>query len=194
MNAEMPTEPGKAMDILQASARLFRQKGYAATSTRDIARAVGMQSGSIFYYFRTKEDILLAVMRESLHRITEAVLQARAAALEPIEQLQAMIAAHLHVLLEEGDDFSVIFFDEWKSLSEKGKTEIRTLRDHYETLWQEVLETLAKTHAVRANSRVCRLFLLGGLNATVYWYRRDGGLSVAEIAAEIGRLFVGAPH
>jgi len=190
MNAEKaPSESSKAMEILQAAARLFREKGYTATSVRDIAQAVRMQSGSIFYYFKTKEDILLAVMRESLRLITEAVLQARAAFAEPLQQLQAMIAAHLHVLLEEVDDFSTIFFDEWKSLSAKGKAEIRVLRDRYETIWQEVLARLAQTDDRQVNPKIFRLFLLGGLNATVYWYRHDGGLSVPEIASEIGKLF-----
>jgi hypothetical protein len=129
-------------------------------------------------------------MRESLRLITEAVLQARATSSEPLQQLQAMIAAHLRVLLEEGDDFSVIFFDEWKSLSAKGKAEIRVLRDRYETIWQEVIATLLKTDDRHANPKIFRLFLLGGLNATVYWYHRDGNLSVLQIATEIGKLFV----
>jgi len=80
-----------------------------------------MHSGSIFYYFKTKEDILLAVMRESLRLITEAVLQARAAFAEPLQQLQAMIAAHLHVLLEEVDDFPPSFSTNGRACPQKAR-------------------------------------------------------------------------
>ncbi|MCW8978209.1 MAG: TetR/AcrR family transcriptional regulator, partial [Marinobacter sp.] len=52
--------------LLTEAARLFREKGYERTTVRDLAAAVGIQSGSLFHHFRTKEEILKAVMVETI--------------------------------------------------------------------------------------------------------------------------------
>src|SRR5512141_1909323 len=53
-------------ELLRSAARLFHRKGFHATSTRDIAAAVGMQSGSPFYHFKSKGALLFAVMEEGM--------------------------------------------------------------------------------------------------------------------------------
>jgi AcrR family transcriptional regulator len=55
-------EANRREDLLRAAARLFVEKGFDATTTRDIAEAVGMCSGSPFYHFRSKQDLLKAAM------------------------------------------------------------------------------------------------------------------------------------
>lgn len=61
--------------LLKEAARLFRDKGYERTTVRDLAAAVGIQSGSLFHHFRTKEEILKAVMVETI-RLNTALMQA----------------------------------------------------------------------------------------------------------------------
>ncbi|RZL54299.1 MAG: TetR/AcrR family transcriptional regulator, partial [Variovorax sp.] len=53
-------------ELIEGAARLFRQQGFSATTTRDIAAAAGMQSGSPFYHFESKEALLAAVMLEGM--------------------------------------------------------------------------------------------------------------------------------
>ena len=59
--------------ILDVAAKLFREKGYAATSMRDIAAAVGMLPGSIYYHFPAKEDLLVAVYADGVRMISDSV-------------------------------------------------------------------------------------------------------------------------
>src|SRR5690349_10855575 len=66
--------------LIAGAARLFRRKGFDATSTRDIAAAAGMQSGSPFYHFRSKQALLFAVMEEGMRHAVERQRQAIAAA------------------------------------------------------------------------------------------------------------------
>jgi len=68
-----PDDAGRRGQIVRESARLFREKGYEATSVRDIAAATGLQSGSWVYHFRTKQDILAAVMEEGLKQALERI-------------------------------------------------------------------------------------------------------------------------
>ncbi|MFT4195467.1 TetR/AcrR family transcriptional regulator, partial [Ottowia sp.] len=69
-------EGNRRQALLQAAARLFRGKGFDGTSTRDIAAAAGMQSGSPFYFFASKQALLAAVMQEGMARATAGQAQA----------------------------------------------------------------------------------------------------------------------
>ena len=75
--ADTGLEPNRRAELLRAAAKLFVEKGFDATTTRDIAEAVGMRSGSPFYHFRSKQELLKAAMIEGLDagnaRIAEAI-------------------------------------------------------------------------------------------------------------------------
>lgn len=81
--------------LLSAAAHLFRDKGFDRTTVRDIAAAVGIQSGSIFHHFKSKEDILFAVMEEVIRFNTERLRQAVADGATPLEQLRNLVRAEL---------------------------------------------------------------------------------------------------
>src|SRR6056297_1365669 len=81
--------------LLREAAGLFRDKGYERTTVRDLAAAVGIQSGSLFHHFRTKEEILKAVMVETI-RLNTALMQAAVAAADSSRQkLRGLIRAEL---------------------------------------------------------------------------------------------------
>src|SRR2546427_10521338 len=82
-------------ELLSASARLFRQKGFDGTSIRDISSAAGMQSGSPFYHFKTKQDILVAVMEEGLTEGLRLTSEVMALAASPEDKLVRMIRTQL---------------------------------------------------------------------------------------------------
>ena len=71
-------ENSRRMELVRAAARLFRDRGYERTTVRDIGNAVGLQSGSLFYHFRTKEEILVAVMALGISNTTEQLAAALA--------------------------------------------------------------------------------------------------------------------
>ena len=104
--------------LLKEAARLFRDKGYERTTVRDLAAAVGIQSGSLFHHFRTKEDILKAVMVETI-RLNTALMQAAMDAVDaPRDKLRALIRAELESINGlTGEAMAVLVF-EWRSLSE----------------------------------------------------------------------------
>jgi AcrR family transcriptional regulator len=84
-------EPNRRGDIVRAAGRLFAEKGYAATTIRDIARAVDMQSGSPFYHFKTKHDMLRAVVLEGIAAINDAVIRAANSGGTPRATFEAML-------------------------------------------------------------------------------------------------------
>ncbi|NWN91252.1 TetR/AcrR family transcriptional regulator [Marinobacter adhaerens] len=172
--------------LLREAARLFRDKGYERTTVRDLAAAVGIQSGSLFHHFRTKEEILKAVMVETI-RLNTAVMQAAMEAADTNrEKLRALISAELESINgQTGEAMAVLVF-EWRSLSEPSQAEVLKLRDIYESLWLEVLTALKEEGALVADPFVVRRMLTGALSWTVTWYRPErGGLSQEGLTDQV---------
>ena len=171
--------------LLHKAAGLFRDKGYERTTVRDLAAVVGIQSGSLFHHFRTKEDILKAVMVETI-RLNTALMQAAAdAAQSSQDKLRALIRTELESINgQTGEAMAVLVF-EWRSLLEASQAEVLQLREIYEALWLDVLATLGKEKVLLADPFVVRRMLTGALSWTVTWYRPGGGLSLDDLTDQV---------
>lgn len=168
--------------VLDAAAHYFREQGYAAASMRDIAAEAGMKAGSMYYYFPSKADLLIAVHEEGIRRISDAVADAVAAADGPWVKLRAAMTAHLSVLLDGGDYACVVIRELPADLAgEEGEVRRRLvpLRDAYEARFQKLFDDLPLRAG--ASKRHLRLMVLGALNWSQTWYR-PGGDTPAEIA------------
>ncbi len=168
-------------ELLRAAARLFVEKGFAATTTRDIAEAVGMRSGSPFYHFRSKQDLLKAAILEGLNTGYRRLQEAIEGISDPGQRLRVMIRAHLRNLLEGDCDAPMLLYES-RSLDAAARVEIARVADHYQHAWQATLDELAASGRLRSSARPVRLFLFGMLNWSNQWYRPDGELSLDEIA------------
>lgn len=172
--------------LLREAAKLFRDKGYERTTVRDLAAAVGIQSGSLFHHFRTKEEILKAVMVETI-RLNTAVMQAATNAADSNrEKLRALVRAELESINgQTGEAMAVLIF-EWRSLSEASQADVLTLRDIYEALWLDVLNALKEDGSLHADPFVVRRMLTGALSWTVTWYRPErGGLTPEGLTDQV---------
>jgi len=183
-------ESNRREELLRVSARLFREKGFDGTSIRDISSAAGMHSGSPFYHFKTKQDILVAVMEqglaEGLRRLEDAIVAPGTAA----QRLHRMIRAQISTILEEGNDFIPVLLYDWRSLTEANRRRIIALNDRYDALWQPVIDELKREGHMPGDAQLVRLLVLGAVNWTGRWYRDGGRLSLDEIAEGATRLFL----
>jgi AcrR family transcriptional regulator len=173
-----PRQDNRRQQLLDVAARLFRERGYHVTSMRDIAHEVGMLSGSIYYHFSSKEELLLAVYEEGLRHIAEQVDAAMAAQDAPWERLEAGCTAHLEALLELSDYTQVMI----RVLPPEGgrvAERLLELRDQYESRFRKLIDALPLPET--ADRRYLRLLLMGGLNWSHVWYH-PGGDTPAIIA------------
>jgi AcrR family transcriptional regulator len=112
----------KPAEILSAARSLFSTKGYAATSMRDIANAVGLQPGSLYAHMAAKEDLLSTILTEAGDRFLRTVVPLLDAPDVPAaERLQQAIQAHVRVVAENLEE-ATVFFHEWRSLSGNRRT------------------------------------------------------------------------
>ena len=187
-------ETNRRAEIVRAAGRLFHEKGYSATTIRDIANAVGMRSGSPFYHFKTKHDMLRAVVLEGMDAINATVANAANSGKSPRATFEAMLRAHLGQLLgEQGRDFAATLLHESRHLDPKELAELVAFKDRYEALWQKALRDLKRAGLIDDDSQVARLFLMGALNWTVQWYRADGPRSIEQIARQLAGFLLGKP-
>ena len=194
MNLPVTEDNSRKAELVRVAARLFRDHGSERTTVRDIGNAVGLQSGSLFYHFRTKEEILVAVMALGITDTTEQLASALAAARTPADRVRALVHVHLHSLLGDNQAALEVMLYEWRSVSDTYKPGLIVLRDRYESLWQQVLEEAVAQGAVRAQDpHLLRLMLLGALQWSVQWFKSDGGLSVTELAEETLTFFLSSP-
>lgn len=134
------TDPDSARGkLLQVAAHLFRNKGYERTTVRDLAGAVGIQSGSIFHHFKSKDEILRAVMEETICYNTALMRAAIAEAENVRERVLALIRCELQSIMGGSGEAMAVLVYEWRSLSEDGQAKVLALRDIYEDLWLQVL-------------------------------------------------------
>ena len=187
----LPPEANRREELLHAAARLFVEKGFDATTTRDIAQAVGMRSGSPFYHFRSKQDLLKAAMADGLETGYRRLLAASDGIDDAERRLRVLIRTHLSNLLE-GDCQTPMLVYESRALDAAARDEIATLADTYQAPWQETLDQLAAQGKLASSAAPLRLFLFGMLNWSAQWYRPDGQLSLDELADAALRLLIGS--
>ncbi len=171
--------------LLREAARLFRDKGYERTTVRDLAAAVGIQSGSLFHHFRSKEEILKAVMVETIQLNTAMMRAAVDAQPDLHSKLKALIRAELESINGQTGEAMAVLVYEWRSLSPAAQEEVLVLRDIYEQLWLDVLGGLNKEGGLQADPFIVRRMLTGALSWTVTWYRPRGPLSLDDLAGQV---------
>jgi AcrR family transcriptional regulator len=176
---------------VRTAARLFRDQGYERTTVRDLGNAVGLQSGSLFYHFRNKEEILVAVMALGITSTTEQLAAALEVAKTPYDKVSALIHVHLNSLLGENQAALEVMLYEWRSVSAEQKPGLIVLRDRYEALWQSALDEAAAAGVVGQDTRLLRRMVLGSLHWSAQWFRRDGGDSVDALAERMLKLVIG---
>ncbi len=183
----------RRVELVRVAAKLFRRKGFDATSTRDIAAAVGMRSGSPFYHFKSKGALLHAVMEEGMHaaieRQHEVLHKSELQTTNPRGLLSVLIRNHFDVLLGPGNDFIPVMLYESRSITARQRATLAALQGEYEAPWEPVLQALHASGQLQADVKLARLLMFGALNWSVQWFDRRKGASLDELTDAALALF-----
>ncbi len=188
--APLLTRPREA-ELLRVATRLFRSRGFHATSMQDLAEALGMNRGSLYHYIESKDDLLWSIVSGALDRLcdrVEPILDADASA---VDRLRRAIGEHLAFAAEHGDELSLVQI-ELRSLAEDRRRQIVARRDAYEARWRAAIQDGVASGALRTTDvRLTGIAILSACNWFTQWYREDGPLTVDQIAEAFADLFVG---
>ncbi len=177
--------------ILKAAAKLFRDQGYVATTLRQIADSAGIQAGSVYYHFRSKDEIVTEILDTGIDEVRRSVgnhLDALPKNATPRQKIAAGIEGHLIGLLQHGD-FTSASIRTYGQLPARLKRSNQLRRKDYSAFWDGLLTEAAERGGLRTgvDLHIARLVILGAVNWTVEWYDPKRG-SVQKVSRQIASL------
>lgn len=177
-------------EIIRTAAQIFREKGYHATSMRDIAEAVQLQKASLYHHIESKQDLLLAILDQALDILIED--------LEPIigtdqpaaEKLRAAMKKYIERVTTNADLAAVLLL-EHRNLEPELRAAHIERRDRFERLWRQIIHQGIKSGEFRQMDEAVAVFaLLGVQNWLITWYQDGGRLDADQLAEQFAGLFL----
>lgn len=181
----------KKKQVELTATELFQERGYAATSMRDMAQALGIEAASLYSHIKSKEEILQNICFRMAQKFFEAMEEAFAQ--EPAsvaEKLERAIVAHIKVITDD-TAASAVFFSEWRHLSEPHLSEFLKMRDRYEGMFYHILkEGVEKKEFIELDLKFSVLTILSALNWTHNWFKPTGKMTAEEIGHNLASVML----
>lgn len=170
-----------AQRIQEAALRLFAQKGFQATSIRDLALETGLNSATLYYYMGTKEDLLIQIMSDAIELLLNAAKNIVGEVEEIEEQLASLV--YLHVWVHATHPLSTrIAHNEIRSLDGEMRSNILKLRDQYEAIWRGVVKRGNLSGKFKLEDpKLATIAIMEMCSSIQHWYRTDGEHSLTDI-------------
>jgi len=177
--------------VLISAARIFSVQGYAGTTMRDVAKEAGLQAGSLYYYYPSKDLLIEAVLDMGIHGVSNAVYST-IAELPPstsyADRIRAAVFAHLRSVLQFGD-YALASRRVLGQVPPDVRRKHVLRRDAYGEFWVKLLEAARGAGEIRddVDVKLARTFILGALNSALEWYRPNG-MTIDEVASQFNVL------
>ncbi|MDP9933761.1 AcrR family transcriptional regulator [Paenarthrobacter nicotinovorans] len=181
-------ERSTAQAIREEAAKLFFERGYDATSLRQVASAVGLMVGSLYNHIESKENLLLQIMGGIIDDLLEGGRVAVQVDGDEVDRLQAALAWHIRFHAERAQEV-FIGNAELRSLSATARDIIIHKRHEYELLLQELIEEAGKAGLAEViDSKVHVYSIVAQATHIAGWYKPGGRMSLDQIVAAYTRL------
>jgi len=169
--------------VSRVACRIFRERGYHATSMRAISSALGWQPAALYYYYESKEDLLFKIMETAVDTLTRYVRERVDPDAPAQERLRQAITAHITLIADHLDELSV-FLHEMKSLSTKRREIIQAKTARYEHIFRDIIhDGIASGELEDVDPRLARYLILSACNWIYNWYRPEGSYRPETIAS-----------
>jgi AcrR family transcriptional regulator len=181
----------RQQEILEAAARVFHEKGYESTSIQDIADAVGILKGSLYYYITSKEDLLFEIIQGVHEEALKNLEKTRDLEGDALQKIRAFVVVHLTHNATNLVKMAV-FFQDFRSLNGKRREIIVQERDLYDNFLRDLIRQGQEEGTVCPDiePKLAAITVLGMMNWIYQWYRPGGELSATEIANAYGDFVV----
>jgi AcrR family transcriptional regulator len=183
MSKMRKTSPAKEQEIITQAARLFKEKGYRATTLEDIAAAVGMLKGSLYYYIRSKEELLYLVVQEPIHQAYNKLEEIVNSDIPVKVKIAQAFANHMTLFSQHYPHIAVYLHDFHHLTQKLQQNEIETPK-HYQRLWTQLLKQGVDAGELRRDLdvKVAGYAMLGMCNWAYRWYNPKGAMAAEDVA------------
>jgi AcrR family transcriptional regulator len=189
----MVTELTRRRQIENTASTLFRERGYAGTSVRDIARALDIQGASLYAHVASKEDVLWSIVVRAADRFDAAVTPIATDESVPAGvRLARMIAAHIGVIADDLGN-ATSFLQEWRFLSSERRAAVAQRRDGYQSRFRDVIGQgiAGGEFDATVDAQLAATLILSALNGVAAWYRPSGSMTASQIADRYAAMLLG---
>ncbi|MBV1865479.1 MAG: TetR family transcriptional regulator [Rhodobacteraceae bacterium] len=204
---QAPVKPGAGkkanrtrLKILSAAARIIRDRGYKAATMRTIALEAGIEAGSVYYHFGSKEEILDKVLDLGLRDLLEGMVETVSdenTFPNDLSRVAAAIETHLKYLFRSSE-FTSANIRIYGQLPKDVRARHWPVRHEYAKVWDNILEEAQHSNSIRSDIKIVplRQVMLGALNWTVEWFDpdrsdQDGYYSLPELTNMLQKLLLG---
>jgi AcrR family transcriptional regulator len=178
------------VEILKSAAIAFRRLGYHGATVEQIAAALQMKKGNLYYYYRNKEEILLACHQYSLDRLLALLDEVEDSDAAPDEKLRRLIVTFVHTILDELHG-TALFLD-LEALTAAHRKQVIARRDQFDHGMRRVIEDGVATGVFGGiDAKLLSFAILGAVNWIPRWYQPNGPASSQEIADQFAKYLVG---
>jgi AcrR family transcriptional regulator len=183
--------PARKRQIVDAAVELMHDSGFAGTSVRDIGNAVGLLSGSLYYYFREKQDILYEIQLMLNEHISAIPPKVEESGLDPINKIALLIALHL-AMVDENLALCHVAYTEYRHLK---PTHVRAVERRQRGYNDFLVDLIADAiHSGQVSSemdpRTCAGAIFALLNSIVWWRHPRSHPSIEELTSSYQRLLL----
>jgi AcrR family transcriptional regulator len=174
----------RRIDILRSAAAAFRRRGYHGASVDEIAGALHMTKGNLYYYFKNKEDILFACHDYSLDILLDLLVRVESSPEPPDQKLRSLILAFVHTILDELHGTALTL--DFEALSPPLLKRVIAKRDRFDRGMRAIIEDgMAKGLFAPGDSKMVSFAIMGAVNWIIKWFDPAG----ARSSEQIGELF-----
>lgn len=167
--------------IREVALRLFGQKGFQTTSTREIAAEAGLTVAGLYYYVGTKEELLLNIVLDTSETLLHSALRIGAGGESPEQKLALLVLLHVWFHGAHALEASVIN-SELRSLNGEAHRRALDVRDRYEAVWREVIARGNSAGIFEVQDvKLGAIALIEMGRGVAHWYRAQGDLTLTDI-------------
>ena len=176
----------RTREIYQQAAQVIYKKGFDATSMGDIADAVDLTKGGLYYYIKGKQALLFAIMREALEQLETEVMQPAAEERDAESRLAALVSGHIRLIMRDPYALTILV-TEAEGLDAKHRAQLDERKDDYPRMLRECIEQILARQSPRPNidPNVAAYSLLGMIHWVVRWHGTESHLSEDEIVEQL---------
>lgn len=177
--------------LYEVASRLFSERGYHATSMRELAGALGIQGGSLYAHISSKEDLLIEIVNGASRQFDEALFPLRDLDLPADQKLREAMRRHIQVVADNMDS-ATVFFHEWKHLSPQAYAQVTRWRDSIDQFYRDLVQQGMAAGVFRADldAKMTANLILSAVNWAYTWYRPGGPLTPSDVAGQFADMLL----
>ncbi len=185
------TKNGSKKDVIvQSAASLFKEKGYAATSMRDIAESIGVEAPSLYNHIESKKEILNEICFKVARLFTAHLEEVEVSANSILDKMESIIRFHISMMIEEYENV-YISDHEWRHLPESFLADFKSRRSNYRSRLATLLQKGIDNNEVnRINPEVAVLTILSAIGGIESWQRSSKQIDSKSLEENMVKMLI----